>query len=398
MAVTRLSTVNELKQIFVEVLINKSKKVTKVSNESAFNGVAYGVAKIAQKALKDIAIAESRQFPDSAFGVHLNVVADNYGIAARFGAGESSVYARVIADPGTVYTAGVHIFNGAGVDFDLEESFTVGAEGYGYVKLRSAVTGARTNVPALTINKVTPIPIGHKNTVNEYSALYGRDAEDDRLFRSRIKNAGNLAARGTLAYITQTFIKINSNVLQVRYLGINNLHQPKLAIVTQNGIDLNNTELNTIRNRAEEFLNLVDINPLTGVPNVEIVNIEYEPIDISTRVQLDPSADPDTVREELQISISKYLDFRYWQPGARFEWDDVLQLVKSHPSVQYVPDTFFFPNQDILTDPTKLPRLRGFLMLDLDGGVITNSAGTLNPIYYPVEADFSFQATILSSI
>jgi hypothetical protein len=399
MAVTRISTVNELKQIFTEMLINKSSKITKVSNQSVLNGIAFGVAKVAQKALKDIAIVESRLFPDSAFGISLDVVADNYGIASRFGAGESSTYVRVVAVSGTTYIAGTHVWSGAGENFDLEEDLTIGSEGYGYAKVRSQDTGVKTNVAALEINSVTPIPTGHKYTINEYGAMYGRDSESDQMLRLRIRNAGNLAARGTLAYITQTFNKINSNILQVRYNGINTSGQPELAVVTQNGIDLTTPEIDELISRAEEYLSLTELNPLTGIPNISIINIQYEHIDISFRCQLNASANPDEVREELQIAISKYLDFRVWDSGSVFEWDDVLQLVKDNDDVQYVPDTFFYPNSDITTDPTKLPRVRGFLMLDMDGNIITSSSiSTLNPIYYPVDADFSFQATVLASI
>lgn len=396
-AITRVSTINELKQIFIELLINNSNKVSKVSNQSTNNGIAFGVAKIAQKALKDIAIAESHQFPDSAFGITLDTVADNYGIASRFGASQASTYLRVVGDPGTTYTAGVQVFSGSGVGFDLEETIVITAVGYGYAKVRSSISGTKANVPALTINSVAPVPLGHKYVVNEYGALYGRDSENDKLFRLRIKEGGNLAARGTLAYITQTFIKINSNILRVYYQGTSDMGNLVLAIATQNGIDLTSVELDELKQRASEYLSLVDVNPLTGSVNVDIVNIQYEPIDISVRLQIDVSADTARVREELQISIAKYLDFRFWTPGSLYEWDDVLQIVKDHPSVQYVPDTFFFPNQDLITDPLKLPRVRGFLLLNLDG-LIISSTNNLNPIYYPVDADFSFQSTILSSI
>lgn len=398
MAITRVNTVNELKQIFVEIFLNNTNKISKISNQSVMNAFAYGVAKIAQKALKDIAIAESHQFPDTAYGVTLDTVAENYGIAARFAAGQSSVYIRCVADPGTLYEAGAQVFSGNGVDFDLEEDLTIGTEGYGYAKIRSSISGSKANVPALTITSVDPAPTGHKYVVNEYGAINGRDAESDRLFRLRIKEGGNLAARGTLAYLTQTFMRINSNVLQVRHQGLNSSSQQVLAIVTQNGIDLNASELDDIKSRAEEYLNLSDLNPLTGIPNVEIKNIEYEPIDISARVSIKASADVDRVRQDLQIAVSKYLDFRFWPAGGRFEWDDVLQIFKDNPNIDYVPDTFFVPNQDIITDPLRVPRIRGFLLLDLDGGVIIGNSGVLNPIYYPQIADFSFQQTVLSSI
>ena len=397
--ITRLSTINELKQIFVELLINKSSKVTKVSNQSVFNGVAFGVAKIAQKALKDIAICESHQFPDSAFGITLDTVADNYGIASRFGASGSSTYVRIVADPGTSYIAGTHVWSGAGESFDLEQDLTVGSEGYAYAKIRSQSTGVRTNVSALQINSVDPIPANHKYTTNEYAALYGRNQESDIDFRQRIKDAGNLASRGTLAHLTQVFQKINSNVLELRYQGYNSLSQPTIAVVTQNGIDLSSQEIDELRIRAEEYLSLVDLSILLGTPNFSIVNIDYQAIDISVRVKINLAADVDTVREDIQISISKYLDFRRWTPGSIFEWDDVLQIVKDHSDIEYVPDTYFFPNQDIVTDQNKLPRLRGFLLLDIDGNILSSSSNsTLNPIYYPALKDFSFHATILASI
>lgn len=397
--ITRLSTINELKQIFTELLINKSDKVTKVSNQSVYNGIAFGVAKVAQKALKDIAITESHQFPDSAFGITLDTVADNYGIAERFGAGQSSTYVRVVGSPGTAYIAGTHIWTGAGESFDLEEDITIGTEGYGYAKLRSQSTGIKTNVPALEINSINPVPTGHQYTINEYAALFGRDTEGDIQFRQRIKDSGNIASRGTLAHLTQVFQKINSNVLEVRYQGINNLSQPTLAVVTQNGINLSLIELGDLKARVEEYLSLTDLNILLGSPNISIENITYQPFDISSRVKINPSANVDRVREEIQISISKYLDFRYWTAGSTFEWDDVLQIVKDHPDIEYVPDTFFFPNSDVVTDQNKLPRVRGFLLLDLNGAILsTSSISTLNPIYYPALKDFSFHATILASI
>lgn len=41
--ITQLTTVDELKQIFLEIFLNKTDKVSDVSNESVLNGVAYGV-------------------------------------------------------------------------------------------------------------------------------------------------------------------------------------------------------------------------------------------------------------------------------------------------------------------------------------------------------------------
>lgn len=397
--ITRVSTITELKQIFGEILMNKTSKVTKIADESIVNGVSYGVAKIAQKALKDIAIVESHIFPDSAFGIHLDLVADKYGIAARFGTSISTTAVRVVGSVGTLYQAGTQIFQGGGISFDLLENVTIGPNGYAYCRVTSQTPGVASNVSALSITNVTPAPVGHEFCINEYQATGGRDAEDDRLFRLRIKEGANLAARGTLAHLTQALIKINPNVLKVYYHGVNTLNQAVLAVSTQNAAPLTPVELDELLQKGSQYLSIFDLAPLNGTSvNVEIKNIDYQPIDISLRVDLIAGADPDSVRKDLQVAFSKEVDYRFWEPGQKVEWDNLLQLAKDHPAINYVPDVWFFPNNDIIVDPTKLPRFRGFLMLDLQGNIISNVSGTLNPSFYPNLLDFSFHQTILASI
>ncbi len=397
--ITRVSTITELKQIFGEILMNKTSKVTKIADESVVNGIAYGVAKIAQKALKDIAIVEARIFPDGAYGLYLDTTAANYGVSARFGESGSQTAVRVVGAPGTVYTAGVNVFQGGGVNFDLVSDVTIGVSGYSYAQVSSQTLGASTNVTALSITAVTPVPLGHTFCINEYKALGGRNAEDDNIFRVRIKEGANLAATGTLAHLKQAFLKINSNVLEVYYHGVNALNQAVIAVSTQNGVALTPTELTAIRQRGSEYLSIIDLAPFGGASiNIEIKNIDYEAIDVSLRVELVAGADPDAVRKDLQIAFSKEVDFRFWTPGGRVEWDNLLQIAKDHPGISYVPDTWFFPNNDIIIDPTKLPRFRGFLLLDTSGAIISTAGSALNPIYYPTLADFSFQSTILASI
>lgn len=394
--ITRVSTINELKQIYAEILFNKTDKITKISDQSIVNGVAYGVAKVGQKAMKDIAIVESHLFPDSAFGQHLDDIAQKNGIAPRFGASQSSTYLRLVGAPNTVYQAGVNNFFGNGVTFELVEDVTIGNEGYVYAKVRSQSLGTKTNVPSLTINKVQPEPSGHVFVTNEYEAVGGRSFEDDTLFRLRIKQGVNIAARGTLEYITQVFLKFNTNILQVYCYGINDQNQTILAIATQNGMDLSQNELNELLINAAPYLSLTDYNYVTNNSiGVQLRNIEYQPIDVSFRAELIQTTSADQIRKEIQVQLSKYLDFRYWNPSQKVEWDDLLQIVKQQPNVRYVADSFFFPNGDISIQPGKLPRIRGFIMLDLDGNLIVDNLGVLDPIFYPNDIDFSFQQTVL---
>lgn len=394
--ITRVSTVDELKRIYIEILLNKTNKVTKVSDESILNGIAYGTAKVAQKALKDIALVESHLFPEYAYGHHLDAIAEREGIAARLGASKSTTYVRVVADPGTNYIASIHKFQANGIVFELTDDATIGAEGYAYLKVRSQSTGKITNVPPLSITQVTPEPVGHIYVVNEYHATGGRDIESDELFRKRIKKGPNILARETMDYLTQVALKFNPDVLRVYNYGVNAQQQLVLAIETQNGIDLNQNELNQLTIDMAPYLSLTDYNHLSNNSiNVELRNVEYKLIDIDFRVELIQTADPDQVRQETQQKFAKYFDYRYWTPLQTVQWDDLLQIVKEHPAVKYVPDHLFNPQSDITTYAGHLPRIRSFIMRDLRGDIIIDNQNILDPVFYPNQIDTDYQVTVL---
>lgn len=399
--ITKLTSSEELEQLFAEILINKSQgKVNKVSPHSVLSGVASGVAKIGQKTLKEIALIESATFPDSANGEMLDFIAQKSGVAPRFGASGSSTYVRISADEGTTYTKGVNIFaTDSGINFDLEENVTIGSAGFVYAKVESTGSGSETNVDPFKINRILVEPTGHKKVLNEYKATGGRGIEQDDVFRVRIKEGANILAKGTLASLEQAFNKINNNVLKIFYQGLNELGKPVLTIVTQNGVDLTDGQLDDLLGRAGEFLSLTDLRPF-GEESYGIIlkNVEYQPIDISFRLSLYQNTDPDEIRKEIQVRISKLLDFRFWNPERKVEWDDLLSEVKNTPGVKYVPDQNFFPRVDVSIERGKLPRLRGFLMLNLGGEIIIDRQNNIDPVFYPAEADFSFQETVLKSI
>lgn len=397
---TKITSIETLKQIWVEIFLNKTNKVTKVSDSSVLNGIAFGCAKVGQKAIKDIAILESHVFPDSAYDVYLDNVADNNGIAPRFGASGSSTYLRLVATPGTVYTPGINVITGHnGISFDFEEKITMGIDGFVYAKIRSQTTGEKTNVNALTLNKVNPIPTGHSYLINEYKATGGRDVEQDDTFRMRIKEGSNILARGTISMLEQVFMKINNNVLKVNYNGIDDQGRAILVVVSQNGADFSQQELNTLLAQGQQYFSLSEMKPWgTQSYGVDLQNTQYQPIDVSFRVELFSNYNADVVRQNIQINMAKKLDFRYWVPGDSVQWDDLLGIVKDTDGVKYVPDQYFYPHNDIPIDRTKLPRIRGFLMLNLNGVMISDASGLLNSVYYPNKADFSYQQTILNSI
>jgi hypothetical protein len=394
------STSIERRLLFVETLLNGTDKVSKISDNSVLSGIAGGVAKLAGKAEKDIVIAVSQLFPDAAFETQLDQAAANYGIAPRFAALGSSVYVRLVAQSGTVYTANTHIFSSnSGVSFELESDFTVGSLGFAYVKVRSTSAGSSTNVESLSIASVSPKPVGHISVVNEYMATGGRDDESDETFRIRIKEGSNILARGTISMLEQTFMNINPKVLRVFNQGISQDGKVSLVIATQNGADLTDSELNILLTGSAKFFSLTEQRFYgTSFYGVKLSNATYHSVDISFRADLDASYDSDQIRIAIQTNISKYLDFRFFDPiTSQVEWDNLLEIVKNTAGVKYVPDQYFYPRADITVDSTHLPRVRSFLMLNLDGQVISNHKGTLSPIYYPNAIDDSYYKTVLSN-
>jgi len=394
----RPSTSLERSLLFLETLLNTTDKISKVSDNSVVSGVAGGVAKVAGKAEKDIILSISRLFPDNASGSQLDQVALDHGISPRQLALGSSTYVRVTATPGTSYVSSIHkLVSSNGQNFEFEEDFIVPDFGFIYQKIRSLDIGLKTKVDALTISRLTTSPNGHINVINEAPAEGGRDIESDEEFRRRIKEGPNILARGTLSMLEQLFISLNSKVLRLYHHGNDNNGRVILSIATVNGVNLTQPELDSLLESSTKYFTLTEFRPFgSSFDGVILQNIEYQPLDISFRVELEGGVDPDEIRRNIQVIISKYLDPRQFNPSKDLvEWDNLLEIVKNTKGVKYCPDQYFYPRIDIPVNTFMLPRLRGFLMLDLAGSVISNFSGTLSPVYYPNVADFSYAQTVL---
>ena len=389
--ITQPTSITKLKQLFIELLLNKTDRVSDVSDNSVLNGTAYGVAKVAQKALKDIAIVEAKLFPDNATGMFLDRVADLFGVPPRRGATGSSTYLRVIGSVGTLYVAGTHNFvNNEGIRFEVENDFTIGAQGFGYVKVRSIDTGEETNVDPNSVINVVPVPTGHQAVTNEYIATGGANEEGDEVFRQRIRNNLNVVSIGTLDYFNQLFQNQDIRVLRTLNLGTNDAGNRQLALVTQNGVNLSASELETILTNTVNFFPITDVNRFGDLIGIELINVEWYAVGGATgidfRVQIADNFDADEVRQQIQINISKYLDFRFWQPNELVEWDRLLRIVQDTEGVRYVPDTEFNPNSDEVVPINQLPRVQNFIMRTLEGNIIFDNGNVLSPVFYPAEA------------
>ena len=397
--ITKIVPVSDLKQMFLEILLNKTDKISDISDDSVLNGIAYGCAKVGQRLLVNQGIVEGHLFPDTAYGQYLDNIASIRGVSPRFGACGSTTYVRVIAEPGTSYIMGVQKFTStSGVTFELEESKTVDKNGFAYIKVKSTQVGTSTNVDPVSINKVSPKPNGHISVTNEYAATGGMDAESDALFRQRIKNSVNALSRGTIAFIEQVFMKINPRVLRVFKGGITSNGKINLIICSTNGASFSQNEFDLMISRSEEYLSLYDILREVNGYALNLVNVEWQYVDVSFRVELDPSYDVDVVRKNIQIQMNKLFDYRFWNQGDRIEWDDLLQVAKNTEGVRYIPDNYFYPQSDINVPSNKLPRIRGFIMYDLNGNIIESNNGLISDVYYPNSPDIDFQSSVVNTI
>ncbi|MBJ7437019.1 MAG: baseplate J/gp47 family protein [Acinetobacter sp.] len=397
---TKVLSTSELSKVAAEAILNNTNRVSKVAPESVLVGVSNGVGRLGQSAMKDIALIEARLFPDDAHGDLLDEVALNNGISARFGAVGSSMYLRLVGTPGTVYTQSTHTFTGNhGIVFELEQNETIPSIGWMYVKVRSIDTGAKTSVAPLTVNKINTTPSGHTYVINEYQAQGGRDAESDTDFRERIKNGANIAAYGTVEYLNQVFQKVNSAVLRTYFAGINSLQQPIVRVITRNGTALLQSEIDTLIEASQKYLGLVEQRVYGDRTfGINITNVDWYPIDVDFRADLSAGINVDNLRKQIQVNLAKTIDYRTWEWGDKVEWDNLLQVVKSTPGVKYVADAYFLPKTDITVQRDRFPRFRGFTMRDLNGNILTDIQGNLNPVYYPSSPNSAFQQTVISTI
>lgn len=392
--ITPPTTIEQLKTMYEEMFLANTNLVTLISPESVVNAHAYATAKLSQKILKDVANNEANMFPDSAFATQIDAQLQRNGLPPRFGALESTTYLRIVADPGTIYDHTTVSFTGKhGEVFQLEATFTMNALGFDYKLVRSTGTGISANVDPLTINRVVNPPSGHRYVLNEYRAQGGQDVEDDELARRRLKEGVNTLATGTLAAYEQVFMKINPRVLRIYNGGMNGNGQYVIYVSSVNGVNFTNPEFAAILASSNQYLSLTE--QLAGL---ELRNITYLPIDVSYRAILQGGADVDRVRLDSQVSMQKHVDWRFWEFGDTVEWDDLLAVSKRIRGIDYVFDNFFTPGSDIVPAAFELPRIRSFTLYDENGAILSSSASTINPLFYPNQPQFLLQQTLYNSI
>lgn len=379
---TKLYTITEFKQLAMTIFLNNTSNASKVSEGGVLNGFFFGLAKLGQKAMKEIAVLESQIFPEASSGSYLDTAATLFGVDDRLTAVGSSTYILVKGDEGTEYIPGVHKFTSKdGIEFAVTSDVVIGAEGIAYVPVKSLTTGVSANVQPHSITTVSPKPSGHDACVNEYMAIYGLDAESDTELKIRIKNKPNLVAQETLSRILMIVQTINENVIRLIATGINNQSQKELMVVLRNGGELYVSELSEIENQIRPYLGLSEIFSYGSLIDIDVINTQWDYFDLDFRVDIDSSFSLTDVRKDIQVAVTKLYDFRLWDSTQRVEWDNLLEVVKGVDGVKYVSDGHFSPNADIIVATGRLPRIQGFIMRDLSGAILYQASEVLDVFY-----------------
>lgn len=385
---TEVLTIADLKALYAETFLNHTSKISKISDLSVLNAHTFGVAKVFQKDLKDTAIIESQIFPELSSGDYLNNAAKLVGNSPRLDASGSSTFILVYAEPATIYIPGDSLFvSNQGVNFNITDVVIVGNNGYAYIPVRSSSVGVNTNVSAFSINRIINPPIGHINCTNEYEATGGRDEENDEDFKSRISQFHQFAAKNSKSNLLVNLQVVDPLILDIRRAGYTEDGKILFSIVTCNGKSYTQDELNSLESNLNRYMALSDVDDQAGVLGIKLQNIEWQQVGgsngVDFRIDILPGFSEVDVRKNIQIQLTKYFDFRFFEKD-RVEWDDLLQIIKNTKGVKYIPDEFFSPNTDVSVERYKIPRVIKFIMRDMLGNILFNNNNSILPIYYSI--------------
>ena len=104
-------------------------------------------------------------------------------------------------------------------------------------------------------------------------------------------------------------------------------------------------------------------------------------IGIDFRCSLKDGYTIDSVRKEIQIALTKLLDFRTWIMGDKIYWTDIFDTIQNIEGVNFVSNENFYPSINQVVPQNQFPRIKSFVMRDLSGDAMYSSTD-LAPIFY----------------
>lgn len=386
-------TDSDREQILAEIFLSKQNKVTKISVGSVLSAFFSAIARLVGMVEKDLAIYMSRLYPDLAFGTYLDDCAEIFGITGRFSASPSNIYLCLFAEPGTIYDTTITFQSLTGISFRLLNNVTIPNSGIAYVIALSTTTGQATNIDPFTITSLSTSPSGHLGVLNEGYAFGGQDNESDLSLRNRIKNAASTVSKDTISGLTQACIKINPLVYKIYNNGVTDSGKIDLRVLTSNGTLLTNNQLLNLQEQIRPHLSLRDVS-FFNKSNTSVVfnNIDIYSIDISMQVQFSSSANIELVRRQMQIKINTFIDQYLFKLGT-LQWEDVFALCRLIDNVDYIPIESFSWKEDFKIDRPQFPKLRSFILRDLNNNILTNNQSDFNQLYSSY--DQTYQSIVL---
>lgn len=386
-------TDSDREQILAEIFLSKQSKVTKISIGSVLSAFFSAIARLVGMVEKDIAIYMSRLYPDLAFGTYLDDCAEVFGISGRFSASSSNVYLCLFAEPGTIYDTTITFQSLTGISFRLINNVVVPNSGIIYAIALSTTTGQATNIDPFTITSLSSSPSGHIGVLNETYAFGGQDNESDLSLRNRIKNAATTVSKDTISALTQACIKINPLVFKIYNNGVTDSGKIDLRILTSNGTLLTNNELLNIQEQIRPYLSLRDTS-FFNKNNISVAfeNVDIHFIDISMQIQFNSSADIELVRRQMQVKVNLFISQYLFKLGT-LQWEDVFALCRLIEGVDYIPIESFSWKEDFKIDRPKFPKLRSFILRDLNNNILTNNQSDFNQLYSSY--DQNYQSIVL---
>lgn len=386
-----MTTISSIKKLWISLFLNRTDRVTKVSEGSVLNALAYTDAVLQQKTEKDIGLLFSHTLLDTAYSSYLDNFAVLHGFRERGSALPSSTYVKVYAEKGTVFSKDTHFFLASnGVKFELFEDVTVGDSKIEYIFVKSLEVGVSTNVEAFSINSMSTKPQGFISVVNEYPSEGGSDYENDALFRRRLQrdlgtNLNNIES------LENALKGINERVHRVYFSGVKK-NQTLFKILTSNGVFLTDGELAELEDDIQNKLSFSDTDLRFSTFSLEssirkkivFKNFEYTPLKISMRVAI--KTDLDSFLFSVKSNISKLFNYTDWLDTPnnvllKLEWEELLNIIRNDENVSYVDDNYFSPRNDLRINKNKPFRITGFKVYDLNGNLIIDEGGYLLPFY-----------------
>ena len=279
----------------------------------------------------------------------------------------------VIPEGYTLQTSGIAQV----VNFTTTTAITLNAANPGIPGLKSVgfgngvlcmsnITGSQANVPANTIQVLSPAITGVTCT-NPLPAKGATDEEDPSVYRERIRDYVNIMAQGTEAFYEAVAQNFDQTVLRA-YASYN---------ATTNG-----TTVSVLKNDGSAFDSGTLTDMATAIAALQratepttCVNVTMTGLTISVNTQFEAGTDAATGYANIANALCDFLDWTKWGFGTTVQYADLADVINNAPGVAYIDLSTLVVNgtlKDISISASSLPRLAALSITTIDTIVTVN--------------------------